>query len=69
VFAPYQQQEAGPTILLWPARRAGDASNDWSPQYLQLTSNLLDQFLTEFSIDTNRVYLTGFSEGAHAAGT
>src|SRR6185503_4286528 len=66
VFASYQQQEADPTILLWPARRAGDA-NDWSPQYLQLTSGLLDQFLTEFSIDTNRVYLTGFSEGAHAA--
>ena len=61
------QQEADPTILLWPARRAGDAGSDWSPQYLQLTSSLLDQFLTEFSIDTNRVYLTGYSQGAHAA--
>jgi hypothetical protein len=67
VFASYHQQEADPTILLWPACRAGDASSDWSPQYLQLTSGLLDQFLTEFSIDTNRVYLTGYSQGAHAA--
>jgi poly(3-hydroxybutyrate) depolymerase len=66
VFASYHQQQADPTILLWPARRAGDA-NDWSPQYLQLTSGLLDQFVKEFSIDTNRVYVTGFSEGAHAA--
>ena len=31
VFASYHQQEADPTILLWPARRAGDNS-DWSPQ-------------------------------------
>jgi predicted esterase len=67
VFASYQQQEADPTILLWPARRAGDASSLWSAEYLQLTSSLLDQFQTEFSIDTNRVYVTGFSEGLHAA--
>ena len=67
VFASYHQQEADPTILLWPARRAGDGSSLWSAEYLQLTSSLLDQFQTEFSIDTNRVYVTGFSEGAHAA--
>jgi hypothetical protein len=43
VFASYEQQEADPTILLWPARRAGDASSLWSAEYLQLTSSLLDQ--------------------------
>jgi len=37
VFASYQQQEADPTILLWPARRAGDASVNWTPHYLELT--------------------------------
>lgn len=67
VFASYQQQEADPAILLWPARRAGDASSIWTADYLQLTSGLLDQFQTEFSVDTNRVYVTGFSEGSHAA--
>jgi poly(3-hydroxybutyrate) depolymerase len=67
VFGSYQQQEADPTILLWPARRAGDGSSLWSAEYLQLISSLLDQFQTEFSVDTNRVYVTGFSEGSHAA--
>jgi predicted esterase len=67
VFASYEQQEADPTILLWPARRAGDGSSIWSADYLQLTSGLLDQFQTEFSVDTSRVYVTGFSEGSHAA--
>jgi poly(3-hydroxybutyrate) depolymerase len=67
VFASYHQQETDPTIVLWPARRAGDAYGDWSSHYLQLTLDLLDQFQTEFSIDTNRVYVTGFSQGSPAA--
>jgi predicted peptidase len=67
VFASYQEQEVDPTILLWLARAAGDASSGWSAEYLQLISSLLDQFQAEFSVDTNRVYVTGFSEGAHAA--
>jgi poly(3-hydroxybutyrate) depolymerase len=67
VFASDQQQEVNPTILLWPARRVGNAFGDWSSHYLQLISGLLDQFVTEFSIDTNRVYPTGFSQDAHVA--
>ena len=67
VFASYRQQELDPMILLWPVRRAGEAYSDWSPQYLQLASDLLDKFPTVFSIDTNRVYINGFSQGVNAA--
>ena len=67
VFASYRQQEMDPMILLWPVRRAGDAYADWTPQYLQLASNLVDRFLSEFSIDTNRVYVSGYSQGVNAA--
>lgn len=67
VFASYRQQEMDPMILLWPVRRAGEATYDWSSQYRQLASDLLDKFPTEFSIDTNRVYVTGYSQGVNAA--
>ena len=67
VFASYHQQEADPTILLWPARRAGDAGSDWSPQYLQLTSGLLGSVPDGVQHRHQPGVLHGFSEGAHAA--
>ena len=67
VFASYRQQEMDPMILLWPVRRAGDGYADWTFQYLQLASDLLGRFLSEVSIDTNRVYVAGYSQGVNAA--
>lgn len=65
VFASYQQQAADPAIVVWPARRAGDCC-EWTPQYLQQVLGLLDQLVSEFNVDTNRLYLVGGSEGVHA---
>ncbi len=67
VPASFRQQQTDPVILVWPTRRAGDAYGDWTPQYLQLVSDLLDHLLLQFSIDTNRVYMEGASQGFHAA--
>ncbi len=67
VASSFRQQVTDPMILVWPVRRAGEANAAWSPQYLQLVSDLLDKFPGEFSIDTNRVYVTGFSQGCAAA--
>ena len=64
-FASYRQQEREPTLVLWPTRRAGDGS--WTDTYLRQASALLDQFMARFSVDTNRVFLIGHSEGVHAA--
>jgi len=63
----FRQQLSDPAIVVWPVRRAGEASGDWSPQYLQLVSNLLDKFPGQVSVDTNRVYVAGFSQGCSAA--
>jgi hypothetical protein len=65
VFASYNQQTTDPVILVWPSRRAGD--NLWTPAYLQVVSGLIDKLMADFSIDTNRVYIAGISEGLHAA--
>ncbi len=61
----HRQQEREPTILLWPTRRAGDAS--WTEAYLRQTLAMLDEFIGQFSVDTNRVFVMGESEGVHAA--
>ena len=66
MFASFRQQQTDPVILVWPARRAGDAYAGWTAQYLQLLSGLLDHLLLQFSIDTNRIYVEGVSEGFHA---
>src|SRR5205085_1107105 len=50
---------------VWPCRRSGDGS--WTAQYLQQVSGLLDVLVSRFAIDTNRVYVSGGSEGVHAA--
>jgi poly(3-hydroxybutyrate) depolymerase len=65
VFASYNQQATDPVILVFPTRRAGD--NNWTDSYLQQVSGLIDKLITDFSIDTNRVYIGGGSEGVHAA--
>jgi poly(3-hydroxybutyrate) depolymerase len=65
VFASYNQQATDPVILVWPSRRAGD--NSWTDPYLQQVSGLIDKLIADFSIDTNRIYIAGGSEGVHAA--
>ena len=65
VFASYNQQATDPVILVWPTRRAGD--NSWTDPYLQQVSGLINKLIADFSIDTNRVYIAGASEGLHAA--
>ena len=64
VFASYNQQATDPVILVWPTRRAGDGG--WTDTYLQQVSGLIDKLIADFSIDTNRVYIGGGSEGVHA---
>jgi dienelactone hydrolase len=64
VFDSYKQQATDPVILVYPTRRAGDAG--WTDQYLRQVSGLLDWLPSNFSIDTNRVYIGGLSEGVHA---
>ncbi len=59
------RQPPDPVIQLWPTRRAGDES--WTDAYLRQVSALLDQFLTRFNVNTNRIYVTGASEGLYAA--
>jgi Ig-like domain-containing protein/prolyl oligopeptidase family protein len=64
-FASYKQQATDPAIVVFPSRRAGD--NEWTDQYLQQVFDLLDWLITQFSVDTNRIYTQGASEGVHAA--
>jgi predicted esterase len=64
VFASYNQEATDPVILIWPTRRAGD--NSWTDSYLQQVSGLIDKLIADFSVDTNRVYIGGGSEGVHA---
>jgi uncharacterized repeat protein (TIGR03803 family) len=65
VFASLGRQQTDPGILLWPTRRAGDES--WTASYLELILSFLDQVTNILSIDTNRIYIGGGSEGVHAA--
>ncbi|MBI4325028.1 MAG: immunoglobulin domain-containing protein, partial [Chloroflexi bacterium] len=64
-LASDRQQTTDPVILVLPTRwKAGE---DWTDQYLQLTSGMLDRLMSQFNIDTNRVYVAGGSQGVHAA--
>ena len=62
-------QSAHPHILFLPRHRT--RSDDWTrDDYRQMVIEALDDLITEFNgdpstpdIDTNRVYLTGFSQG------
>lgn len=60
-----RQQERNPVIQLWPSKRAGDTI--WTDAYLRQVSDLLDQFLSQFNVDTNRIYVVAGAEGVHAA--
>lgn len=64
-MASYRQQERDPVIQLWPTHRTGDG--DWTDAYLRQTSALLDQFIPQFNVDTNRIYVAGGSMGVHGA--
>ncbi len=64
VFESFRQQMTNPAILVWPARRSGDDS--WTAQYVQQILGLLDHLSAEFSVDANRIYIGGMSEGVHA---
>ncbi len=61
----YRQQQQDRAILVFPTRRTGDES--WTDSYLRQASALLDYFISTFSVDTNRLYVIGGSEGLHAA--
>jgi S-formylglutathione hydrolase len=63
----YRQQERDPLIQVWLAKRAGDASSPWTDAYLRQASALLDQFIPQFHVNTNRVHVATISEGFHAA--
>ncbi len=55
----YRQQERDPVIALWPMRRGGDW--DWTDAYLRQVSDLVDQFVPQFNVDTSRIYVSGAS--------
>ena len=54
-----------PTVLVWPARRPGAES--WGQRDYPLLLGMIDRLTEEFSIDTNRVQLAGFSDGGRTA--
>jgi hypothetical protein len=57
----YGRQITDPAIMVWPVwRLEGDG---WTDEYLGLTLGVLDRLITQFSIDTNRVYVGGGSAG------
>lgn len=59
----YGQQEVDPVIMVWPTRRVNDS--DWSPSVLQQVLDLLDALQAEHSVDAQRIYLAGYSQGVH----
>jgi predicted esterase len=65
VHTSYARQAATPSLVVYVTRRAGDGS--WTPQYLEQTSLLVDELIAAFSVDTDRIYLLGSSQGAPAA--
>jgi hypothetical protein len=64
VFASYRQQATDPAIVVWPTCRAGDS---WANLYSWQATNLLDSLISEFNIDTNRLYVGGLSGGLPSA--
>ncbi len=60
----YKRQITDPMIVVWPTRREGDWS--WLP-YVDLIPEWLDWLNSQFSIDTNRVYIGGGSAGEYAS--
>lgn len=58
-WSSYRQQERDPVIELRPMRRGSDW--DWTDAYLRQVSALVDEFIAQFSVDTNRIYVSGAS--------
>jgi predicted esterase len=67
VHTSYARQAADPSLVVYVTRRAGDGNASWTPQYLEQVAALVDELMASFSVDTDRVYVMGSSEGAHAA--
>ncbi len=67
VHTSYARQAATPSLVVYVTRRAGDGNASWTPQYLEQVAVLVDELMAALSVDTDRVYLLGSSEGAHAA--
>ncbi len=68
VHTSYARQAADPSLVVYVTRRAGDGNNNsWTAQYLEQTAALVDELMVAFSVDTNRVYVVGSSQGAPAA--
>jgi poly(3-hydroxybutyrate) depolymerase len=67
VHTSYARQAADPSLVVYVTRRAGDANGSWTPQYLEQAAALVDELMASFSVDTNRVYVVGTSQGAPAA--
>jgi predicted esterase len=65
VHTSYARQAADPSLVVYVTRRAGDGS--WTPQYLEQAAALVDELMAAFSVDTNRAYVIGSSQGAPAA--
>jgi len=65
VFASFRQQMTDPAIVVWPTRTLGN--DTWTTENFQEIINLLATFVSSFKIDTNRVYIAGFSDGFPAA--
>jgi predicted esterase len=64
VHTSYARQAANPSLVVYVTRRAGDGS--WTAPYVEQTAALVDELMAAFSVDTNRVYMAGASEGAPA---
>ncbi|MHC1762880.1 MAG: hypothetical protein AB9869_01050 [Verrucomicrobiia bacterium] len=67
VHTSYARQAADPSLVVYLTRRAGDGNSSWTPQYLEQVAALVDELTASFSVDTNRVYVVGTSQGAPAA--
>jgi poly(3-hydroxybutyrate) depolymerase len=67
VHTSYARQGANPSLVVYITRRAGDGNSSWTAQYLDQVAALVDELMAAFSVDTNRVYMVGASEGAPAA--
>jgi predicted esterase len=67
VHTSYARQAANPSLVVYITRRAGDGNSSWTAQYLDQVAALVDALMAAFSVDTNRAYVLGFSQGAPAA--
>ncbi len=67
VHTAYARQAADPSLVVYVTRRAGNGNDSWTAQYLGQVAALVDELMAAFSVDTNRLYVVGASEGAPAA--